>query len=620
MKRLFCLLLTILMLCGCGADVQQTQPPTEEPPATATEPSGFYNPDSTVEMFTGGAVRAYPLDIPDVYAIAASGRDLLVFSGLGSTKITRLSGENLYISARIQLDVTISPGDPGVLILEDRVVYYDENAGEMVYLDASFREFNRLRVPTEMTGAPVLSADCRKLYYCTGEGIRVLDVEQGISRLLKQTAATKQNAASLLMEDTVLRCFVSGEQGWEVLYLNVETGELLNRTGIDTDVYSGAGLYYAYTTADDSQSLLFGRAGERTRELLPLTGGEARFLPNAAAALVHGQRDGHWMLDYYDLNSGCLSGSVQLPETVSPWQYACDPMQNRVYFLSDGEAESEILYRWDVDSTRTADETIYTDHWYTQENPDVEGLEACQSKADALGQRYGLDICLWQRALEEEPWDYQLTAEYRTGIFEDALLRLEMLLSDFPEDFFVKAMEGMDGGLHLCLVRSLSGGEETGSLDSADGIQFWKGSDAYVVLAMGERFEKAFYHELFHALETRALSRSIAYYRWDEINPKGFKYDNDYVSNRYRDGSEYLEDDTTRAFIDVYSMSFAREDRARIFEYACMDGNERFFRSATMQKKLRTLCEGIREAYDLEKSPTIFLWEQYLESPLAYEE
>lgn len=620
MKRLFCLLLTLLLLCGCGTDVQQTQPPTEEPPATVTEPSGSYDPDSTVEMFTGGAVRAYPLDIPDVYAIAAAGRDLLVFSGIGSTRITRLSGENLYISAQIQLDASISPGDPGVLILEDRVVYYDEATAEMVYLDATFREFNRLKVPEGITGAPVLSADCRKLYYCTGEGIRVLDVEQGISRLLKQTAATKQNAVSLLLEDTVLKCIVSSEQNWEALYLNVETGELMNRTDIDTEVYSGGGLYYAYATVDGSQSLLFGLPVERTRELLPLTGGEARFLPHAAAALVYTQREGHWMLDYYDLNSGSLSSSVQLPETVNPWQYACDPAQNRVYFLGHGQAESETLYRWDLDNTRTADETIYTDHWYTQENPDVEGLEACQSQADALGQRCGLDIRLWQRALEEEPWDYHLTGEYRTGVFENALRQLEILLSDFPEDFFIKAMEGMDGGLHLCLVRSLSGGEETGSLDSADGIQFWKGSDAYVVLAMGEGFEKAFYHELFHALETRALSRSIAYYRWDELNPKGFRYDNDYVANRYRDGSEYLEDDTTRAFIDVYSMSFAREDRARIFEYACMEGNERFFRSATMQKKLRTLCVGLREAYDLEESPEAFLWEQYLESPLACEE
>ena len=63
-------------------------------------------------------------------------------------------------------------------------------------------------------------------------------------------------------------------------------------------------------------------------------------------------------------------------------------------------------------------------------------------------------------------------------------------------------------------------------------------------------------------------------------------------------------------------MSFPKEDRARIMEYACMDGNESYFTSKTMQKKLRTLCHGIREAYGLADHPEALLWEQYLESPL----
>ena len=37
-----------------------------------------------------------------------------------------------------------------------------------------------------------------------------------------------------------------------------------------------------------------------------------------------------------------------------------------------------------------------------------------------------------------------------------------------------------------------------------------------------------------------------------------------------------------------------------------------------MQKKLITLCKGIRDAFGLKKSPENFLWEQYLNTPLAY--
>ena len=58
-------------------------------------------------------------------------------------------------------------------------------------------------------------------------------------------------------------------------------------------------------------------------------------------------------------------------------------------------------------------------------------------------------------------------------------------------------------------------------------------------------------------------------------------------------------------------MSFPREDRARILEYAMTPGNEAVFASETMQRKLATLCQGIRQAFDLE-ADQICLWEQYL--------
>ena len=59
-------------------------------------------------------------------------------------------------------------------------------------------------------------------------------------------------------------------------------------------------------------------------------------------------------------------------------------------------------------------------------------------------------------------------------------------------------------------------------------------------------------------------------------------------------------------------MSYPKEDRARIFEYAMLPGKESLFQTEVMQKKLQTVCTGLREAYDLEDSPC--LWEQYLKS------
>ena len=90
-----------------------------------------------------------------------------------------------------------------------------------------------------------------------------------------------------------------------------------------------------------------------------------------------------------------------------------------------------------------------------------------------------------------------------------------------------------------------------------------------------------------------------------------FVYDNDYLSNLHRQDTQYLEGEG-RYFIDMFSMSFAREDRARIFEFAATGGNEALFRSKPMQAKLSTLCEAIRKAFDLTKYQEPLPWEQYL--------
>ena len=47
-------------------------------------------------------------------------------------------------------------------------------------------------------------------------------------------------------------------------------------------------------------------------------------------------------------------------------------------------------------------------------------------------------------------------------------------------------------------------------------------------------------------------------------------------------------------------------------EYACTEGNEAYFTSEIMQNKLKTLCQGIRKAFGLEKYQEPLIWEQYL--------
>ena len=216
---------------------------------------------------------------------------------------------------------------------------------------------------------------------------------------------------------------------------------------------------------------------------------------------------------------------------------------------------------------------------------------------------------------EKEPYDYDLEYEHMVGVLQRELELLDRNLSRYPEGFLSTLASRFDG-ITICIVRSLTGTAEAGSLTSADGIQFLNGYRAYIALAAPHNTEYALYHEMCHLIDTVVITESGAYDRWDELNPQDFTYDFDYIANQTRDGSAYLQE-SNRYFIDTYSMSFPKEDRARILEYAMKSDRASFFRSEIMQKKLRKLCEGIREAFDLKNSAEVFCWEQYLNEPIG---
>ena len=69
-----------------------------------------------------------------------------------------------------------------------------------------------------------------------------------------------------------------------------------------------------------------------------------------------------------------------------------------------------------------------------------------------------------------------------------------------------------------------------------------------------------------------------------------------------------LIDGENRAFIDYYSMTFPKEDRATIFEYACMPGNEEIFKSAAIQKKLQRICRIKRKRFGSGCFGTVSIW------------
>ena len=617
MKRILWLVLLALLLCGCTeASPESTVAPTavSQISTEPTEPAGIYVPFSDLEIQTGGSVR-YFLPDADCYGIRVMGNDVLAFSGGEKTRLTRYAGQQLFAIAGIELDCRIEPEDPSFRISSNGITYYDPDSREIVFLDSDLKEVRRLGLSGDMVGKPVLSANRMQVYYCTAEAVRVYDTTTGLDKLLKTISYPEQSVEDILLNDTVLRCSLVDEKGEAYsIFLSVETGQMVSQILSYIEVSTYDSTFYAKSQEGIQPLLVYGRDGEDPRMLIPASPFAPSWFLEAAHALVTAEAtEEATCLDLYDLSTGLRVSTIELPGGMIPEFVETRPDTGEILMMCHDELSGNpVLLSWDHAANPAEDDQVYDSPRYTAEDPDVIGLEACTFRAREMGEKYGVNILLVEDAIAEQPWDYTLEMEYQTSVVRRQLDTLDAVLSRFPRKIF----DELPRKLSISIVRSIRGKAESGSLESAQGLQFWDRNYPYVVLAAGDALEGTFYHEFFHVMDSKILSDTRVYYHWNNLNPDGCKYFEDYTSYLEADVSRYLQEED-RAFIDAYSLSYPKEDRARIMEYACQEGNGSYFQSETMQNKLRTLCQGIRKAFGLEDYPEELLWEQYLQEPLT---
>ncbi len=621
MKRLIPLLAGLLLLCGCAGQTptESMLPDSSLPASSGGISSGLYLPGSSLEQDSGGAIRVYSTGDGDLRSFLPMGDCIISFSpSENGTLLTRLEGDSLICAGTYMAESVLSPEDNRVQAAENGISFFCTTSGQTVILDAHLQERHRIDAPEGMTGVPLLSADRGTLYYCTGTAVRALDLNAGISRILKESSYPAQSVSGLLLEDSVLEISITDTDGqMRTLYLDTASGQLLQEQDGQFSLESSGNHYFTRFQVGASPVLLFGSTGEPSRMLLPEDpDSDCWFLPNQLSAVTVSHEEDHkTLLSCYDLETGMRTASITLGDTLQPAALHGDSSGN-VWMLAFSECEGrEYLYRWNPALSPLSDSTLYTSPYFTRENPDYEGLAACSLYARQIGEAHGVEVLIYKDAVETEPWDYDFQYEYQVPVLKRELKQLETRLGNFPPGIF-QTLSGKFTGIKICIVHSLTGSPESGSPEQVSGIQFWNDYDAHIVLAAGEDTEKTLYHELCHLIDTVVLTESTAYDRWESLNPSGFAYDMDYTANRERDGSAWLRDGQA-AFIDTYSMSYPKEDRARILEYAMTPGNRERFQSPILQKKLYLLCTGIRDAFCLTGESGAYLWEQYLLSPIS---
>lgn len=600
-------LVLALLLCGCAGE--KTELPDNTTKSTILTQSTS-STDNIVEQITTDAVKTHELGGTGYYGCVAVADKLLLMQEVDGEGVFSLhNGATMELEKTIRLGQDVVPALKQIQATEQGISYLDSTDRTMVFLNNELIEMGRMHLTEDMIGNAYISEDWKMVYYCSKKGIHSMDLQTGIARLLKEQTAVHQEVTGCFGKNgAILRYEVQITEGQNQVYLiDAGSGSVLREGQYLNNLVTEAEHYFLPQNTQGVRYLSFG-AGENHYVLWPAeTEVDARMLFENHAIVMVDTAEGQTKLSYYDLETGKRVSSITLVD-VTEVCGLCGDGNKGLWLAGKHPDGTEKVYHWNAQATPDNDDAVYTEPRYTLDTPDTEGLADISKKATELSSNLGISILTWDEATVIAPADHVFTAEHCTHIYDFYLPKLEKMLSVFPKELLAQA----DGEkLQVALVHEIAGEPMWGSLAQSTNLQYWNDDGPVVVLVLNDNLEQNFYHGMYHFIETRILSKSSALYEWNTLNPKGFEYDNNYITNQERTDVSYIEGDE-RYFIDLFSMSYAKEDRARIFEYACTPGNEEIFKSPVLQTKLQRICKGIRMAFGITNIESSLLWEQYL--------
>lgn len=573
MKRLVLFIVAVLLLTGCTG---QNEPDASVSTTTEPAPTGAYMPNSAPEQQTGGAVRAYGITGSRVLPLE---NGIAVLDALGNLVV--MDTEDGVIRTT-HTGITDLRGVSG-----NSVFYYDTDVHEYNLLTAQTSTWT---LPEHIAGDFAIGVQTREIYYCTDGAIYAKHMDTGIARLLKQHSYTQQSILGAYFGGRVI--------AWEteagVDYLSTENGLTLQKEDRIIALHSNADSYLALRMDGIAEQRI---AGKLDGQPMQLNVDAMLYAPAFAQnGVVTADVDQGLQLAFYDLRSGKKTAAATIAEE-----------DHCIGLMADGQyvwiLTENALYRWDITKSSVTDETVYVGTVWTAENPDTEGMAQNMERINGLAQSYGIQLHIGKEALEKAG-TLDIAPEHQVQAITMMLDELEPCLQLLPEGFLKSIVK--NGVVHICLVRSVP--------SAAGYARFWSSGDCYIALALGSDLREAFLSGLGGAVDSDILGNSRDLEYWNKQNPKGFTYT--YGGEMPEDYAQYISVN----FADAISMTYPSEDRARVFYYAIMEGNGELFAQQAMQNKLKMLCEGIRETYDLKKCTEVLPWEQYLEKSLAYVE
>lgn len=507
-------------------------------------------------------LRCYPLDAADC-RFFVFGDDLLLLRPDGEgAQLLLCRGKGLTAAARTEVHAGC-----GLSVGADGICCYDPQENRAFLLSPELSSLGFFRLP-DCQGTPLLSGDGR-IFYATGAALMELDTGTGLHRTIR--LQEKAELTGFLKEEGLLIC----KENTQSLFIRTEDGTLAYTA---PQVLATAGRSLVSTDCGGWDCLYMGK------NMLPLPLGWRFlcFVPGRNGALVR-RDDGS--LAIYDLSTG--KAIAELSWNGEGEIGLCQATEaGRIFFTSGG-----CLYRWEPQWQAKPDNRITITPLYTREQPDNKGLNQCRRRGAFLENRYGLRLLMGEDALGVKPAGVSLEPEYVPSAITGTLAGIESALGKLPAEFIRKLFSGC-GRVYLCPVRRIQVEGE-----ALPGLQCWSGRYCYLFIAATSQIRRGVIDAITPLAERQILMHSDALDRWEDWNPPGFSY------------SDTQWDET--AFVSPACLESPEADRAGLFYAALEPGNRELFLSARLQNKLRALCQGLREAFPLEKE-TKRPWEQYL--------
>lgn len=602
MKKILCILLLLSLLSACGTTAPEpsteaptetsTQAPTEaptQPEPTEPEPPDPIDFDALYSALPGTSLYEIPalaMEADCFYGnIVTNGRYIAARQGVYD-EATATDSSTLYIFSladnAMTAAIALGEDSGGVLMLPDGSVCFGSSAqSALLVYDTSG---TLLHTYSGFTSSYNLFAD--------GEG-RIW-----------------------VVEGNTLHCLFNGE---DTTYDIPLFGSYPAVAGVEGDV-----LYLTYTAAVDEVMTYNTKTGEAVRcELLDQLYANGSMLVRAFdgslryAVGAEAYESIQWSGDAF-ATLATAEGFLYAADGADIYRY--DTEKKTVIHAETGTtgAPCAIGAADEIAAVMTTGDNGYRVFVWTgaveaAEDFSVQRVELTAAQRDNLAlaaklfEEYG--VCIRAVPLEAgtEIGGYEIVPPESDAQITEFINLLSGMLARYPQGYFrTLTSENLDAIELLCA--SGLPPAQSDSIASAAAFTAGAGNSIYVVFDMSysDSIEGTLAHELLHVMEDTVNLRSIdgprAFPDWDSLNPPDFTYYETYVDDEGYDigtgeltwSDEY--DNENIWFVDTYSKTYGKEDRARVFENLFMN-NDWYFESPHLYAKAEHLCAMLREYF-----------------------